>query len=619
MKKRFQIPALLFVVLFATSGAGQAQAGVPSRDEDRLGTESGFGIFQQRCTRCHGNPGAAEHAPAPSTLRQLSPEAIYSALATGTMKVQGQSLSAEEKRRVAESLSGRPLGEAQLGDARNMPNHCSSTTSFHDISTEPAWNGWGAGFSNARFQPAQAAGLSADQVPRLKLKWAFGYPHGVTAAGQPTVVSGRVFVGTDIGYVYSLDAATGCLYWSFQTKASVRNAISIGPVAGQAGKYAAYFGDAKANVYALDAATGELLWTVHVEDHFTARITGAPTLDGDRLYVPVSSFEEFAAEAPDYPCCTFRGSVVALDSSSGRQVWKTYVVPDEPKPTRKNSTGMQLFAPAGASVWNSPTVDVERHAIYFGTGDSETEPAVKTSDSVLALDMNTGKVLWTFQGTENDAYLVGCSGPAKKRSGNCPKVEEPDWDFGASPILRTLPNGQRLLIAAQKSGNVFGLDPDRQGALIWKVNVENKRPRPNPVLVWGGAADEQKAYFGLTSGGMVAIRLEDGTQQWFMPMVAKGFSRVRAGMSAAATVIPGAVFVGGWDGTLHALSTTNGRKLWEFSTARKFTTVNQVAAHGGSFGAPGPTVAGGMLFVGSGYGVFGDDLPGNVLLAFSIE
>ncbi len=595
---------------------GGAQA-KPESDDGPLGTEAGFGVFQQHCTSCHGNPDAPQRAPSPSTLRQLAPEKIYEALTTGTMKVQARRLSDEEKRRVAESLSGRPFGSAQSGDAKNMPNHCSSNPAF-DFSSGPAWNGWGADIDNTRFQGKP--GLTAEQVPRLKLKWAFGYPNGISAAGQPTMVTGRVFVGTDIGYVYSLDAATGCVYWSFQAKASVRNAISVGPVAGsEPAKYAAYFGDAKANVYAVDAASGESLWTTHVEDHFTARITGAPTLNDGRLYVPVSSFEEFAAESADYPCCTFRGSIVALDAGTGRQVWKTYVIPDQPKPTRKNSQGMQQFAPAGASVWNSPTVDVERHAIYFGTGDSETEPAVKTSDAIMALDMNTGEVLWTFQATENDSYLVGCPGLGKKRPDNCPKVEGPDWDFGASPILRTLPDGRRILVAAQKSGNIFGLDPDRHGALLWKVNVESKHPRQNPVLVWGGAADEQNAYFGLTSGGMVAIRLADGARQWFTPMVAKGFGSERAGMAAAATVIPGAVFVGGWDGTLHALSTADGRRLWEFKAARKFTTVNKVAAKGGSFGAPGPTVAGGVVLVGSGYGVFGDDIPGNVLLAFSIE
>jgi polyvinyl alcohol dehydrogenase (cytochrome) len=607
------------IIVFAAAVCVVDARGQAKPDDGPLGTEAGFGVFQRHCTSCHGNPDAPQRVPSPSTLRQLAPEKIYEALSNGTMKVQARGLSDEEKCRVAESLSGRRFGRASSGDAKNMSNPCPGNppTAF-DLSAGPAWNGWGADISNTRFQAN--AGLAAEQVSRLKLKWAFGYPNGVTAAGQPTIVGGRIFVGADIGYVYSLDAATGCVYWSFQANASVRNAISIGPVTGhEPAKYAAYFGDGKANVYAVDVSNGKLLWTTHVEDHFTARVTGAPTLYDGRLYVPVSSFEEFAAQAADYPCCTFRGSVVALDANTGRQVWKTYVIPEEPKPTRKNSQGMQLFAPAGASVWNSPTVDVERHAIYFGTGDAETEPAAPTSDAIMALDMNTGEVLWTFQGTEHDSYLVGCPGPGKKRSDNCPRVEGPDWDFGASPILRTLAGGHRILVAAQKSGNIFGLDPDRRGALRWKVNVESKRPRPNPVLVWGGAADEQNAYFGLTSGGMVAIRLTDGARQWFTPMVAKGFGPERVGMGAAATAIPGAVLVGGWDGMLHALSTADGRKLWEFRTARKFTTVNRVAAKGGSFGAPGPTVAGGMLFVGSGYGVFGDDIPGNVLLAFSIE
>lgn len=621
--KKEILPSFLTRLLFllAITSSVWAQAKLHSKEEEPMGTESGFGVFQQHCSICHGNAAAAKRAPDPSTLRQLAPEQIYEALTTGTMKIQGQKLSDAAKRLVAESLSARPFGGSESGDAAHMPNLCPNNPPLLDPAAGPAWNGWGADVANTRYQSTMA-GISAAQVPRLKLKWAFGYPFGVSAAGQPTIVSGRIFVGTDIGYVYSLDSATGCVYWSFQTKASVRNAISVGLVKGRSGQspeYAVFFGDAKANVYALDAVSGQLLWTTHVEDHFTARITAAPTLYAGRLYVPVSSFEEFAAAAKDYPCCTFRGSVVALAADSGRQLWKTYVIPQEPRPTRKNSAGIQLFAPAGASVWNSPTVDVEKNAIYFGTGDSESEPAVKTSDAIVALDMTAGAVLWTFQATETDSFLMGCDVPPKQRSDNCPKAVGPDWDFGASPILRTLADGRRILLAAQKSGNIFALDPERHGALLWKINVEAKRPRPNPVLVWGGAADEQKAYFGLTSGGMVAIRLSDGSRSWFTPMVAKRATADRAGMSAAVTAIPGVVFVGGWDGTLHALSTKDGHKLWEFPTARKFVTVNKVPAKGGSFGAPGPTIAGGMLFVGSGYGVFGDDLPGNVLLAFSIQ
>ena len=360
------------LVSFLVMGAMIAAWPRPPR---RMGTELGFGIFQERCMSCHGNPNASQQAPDPSALRHLTPEAIYAALTTGAMKVQGQGLTDEEKRRVAEWLGGRPLGSLLAGDAKSMKNHCPNNAPLTDPSGSPAWNGWGVDIENTRFQATSSAGVTADQVPRLRLKWAFGYPNGVTAAGQPTIASGRVFVGTDIGYVYSLDADTGCVYWSFQTEAGVRNAISVAPIT-RAGHltYAVYFGDAKANVYALDASKGGLLWKKHVEDHFTARITGAPTLYEERLYVPVSSSEEWSASSPDYPCCTFRGSIVTLDAKTGRQIWKTYVVPEEPKPTRKNSKGVQLFAPAGASVWNSPTVDVKRRAIYFGTGDSEPSP-----------------------------------------------------------------------------------------------------------------------------------------------------------------------------------------------------------------------------------------------------
>jgi len=603
------------LVSFLVMGAMIAAWPHPQR---RMGTELGFGVFQERCMSCHGNPNASQQAPDPSALRHLTPEAIYAALTTGAMKVQGQGLTDEEKRRVAEWLGGRPLGSLLAGDAKSMKNHCPNNAPLTDPSGSPAWNGWGVDIENTRFQATSSAGVTADQVPRLRLKWAFGYPNGVTAAGQPTIASGGVFVGTDIGYVYSLDADTGCVYWSFQTEAGVRNAISVAPIT-RAGhlRYAVYFGDAKANVYALDASKGGLLWKKHVEDHFTARITGAPTLYEERLYVPVSSSEEWSASSPDYPCCTFRGSIVTLDAKTGRQIWKTYVVPEEPKTTRKNSKGVQLFAPAGASVWNSPTVDVKRRAIYFGTGDSETEPAARTSDSIMALDMVTGRVLWVFQATANDSFLRGCE-PGPNRSESCPGSVGPDWDFGASPILRTLPDGRRILVAASKSGKVFGLDPDKAGTLLWMNNLAVKPPDTNGLIVFGGAADEQNAYFALTSGGMAAIKVETGARVWFTPMGGKGNSPSRLGASAAVTAIPGVAFVGGWDGTLHALSTTDGHRLWEFKTAREFATVNGVAAKGGSFGAPGPTVAGGMLFVGSGYSVFGDT-PRNVLLAFSIE
>jgi len=572
-------------------------------------------LFEQTCAACHGNP-AFERAPDRATLRRMTPEAIYDSLTTGSMRVQAQDLADDAKRAIAEYLADRKLGVAQITDAMLIANRCAATPPL-DPTAVSAWNGWGVDLMNTRYQPSEGARLSASQVPRLKLRWAFGFPGTASVQGQPTLVAGRVFVGVDTGHVYALDAASGCVHWAFRAPAGVRGAVSVGPLTGQGSpRYSAYFGDMRGNVYAVDAASGQLRWTVSVDDHPLARITGAPQLHGNRLYVPVSAHEEDVAANPTYPCCTFRGSVVALDADTGRQIWKTYIIPEAPRPTRKNSKGTQLWAPAGGAVWSAPTIDPQNHALYVGTGDGYTQPAPRTTDAIMALDMDTGKVLWVKQDTENDVWLFGClpSNPSE----NCPQDVGTDQDFGASPILKTLPDGRRILVAGQKNGIVWAHDPDREGAVVWKTDVSGMRPDPRGEIVWGGAADEASAYFGLNSGGLVAVRLTNGEQKWFTPLEPEPGSGQRRGQSSAVTAIPGVVFSGGWDGMVRAFSADNGRLLWEYNTLQQFKTVNGVAAKGGSMGAPGPTVAGGMLFVPSGYVGVQNGLPGNVLLAFSV-
>jgi len=492
-------------------------------------------------------------------------------------------------------------------------NPCPAGSRFGDPAATPAWNGWGVDTSNARFQPAKAAQLPADQIPKLKLKWAFGFPGVRSVMGQPSVVGGRVFIGVDNGSVYSLDAATGCLYWTYQAEAGVRTAITVersGPA-----RYAAFFGDLKANAYAVDAATGELIWKVHVDAHPLARITGAPKVVEGRVYVPVASGEEGAAMRK-YECCSFRGSVVALDAASGRQIWKTYTIADEPRPAGKNSDGMQRWAPAGAGVWNSPTIDLKRRALYVGTGDAFTEPAASTTDAIMAFDLDTGKILWAKQDTENDVWLVGCT--AKTNPENCPKNLGPDHDFGASPILKTLSDGRTILVAGQKSGNVWAHDVDRQGAVVWKTALVGNTTEFGGKIVWGGSADERNAYFGLGPGGIAAVQLRDGERKWFTPLDPAPALSQHPGQEGPLTAISGAIFSGGWDGVLRALSAANGKVIWEYNTVQEFTTVNGVEAKGGSIGAAGPTVAGGTLFVPSGYIGVRNGMPGNVLLAFAI-
>jgi polyvinyl alcohol dehydrogenase (cytochrome) len=585
-------------------------------------SEFGFGIFQQKCLSCHGK-AQYERAPTPAALREMSPEHLYDVLSRGIMfPVVGNQLTEKERRLVAESISGRLMGTAASGDAAKMPNRCVANPPLADPIRYPSWNGWGADLGNTRFQPHSRAGLTLRDVPKLKLKWAFGFPDGSSAYGQPSIVAGHVFVGADTGYVYSLDAKTGCVHWSFQAKAGVRNAMTVAKRLGDAtSSYAVFFGDMKANVYALDADSGRLLWVNHVEDNFTDRVTAAPAYYEGRLYVPISSWEEFRAAEPTYGCCSSVGAVAALDARDGRTLWKTYVISQRPEPTRINSLGVQQFGPAGGSVWNTPTVDPHRHAIYVGTGDGSTYPAADTTDAVLAIDMTSGNIRWSYQVYKNDSYLVGCVADSLTRSDNCPKIQGPDWDIPGSVILRQV-GSRSLLIVGTKPGDVLALDPDKPGELIWRKSVSGGALAgdgpgyPTGVregVQWGGAVSEDTIYYGLSNGGAVAMSLASGDRVWFSPLDKDTNSNVNN--SAAVTAIPGVLFVGGKNGRLHAVATKDGSPLWSFNTAKIFDTVNKVRAKGGSISAPGATVAGGMLFVGSGYSITSGE-PGNVLLAF---
>ncbi len=594
---------LAFVVVLSIAKAHAQAPPAPSARQ----------LFDQTCTQCHGNPEVSR-ASDPSVLRRMTPERIYEVLTTGTMSVQAQDLSDGARRAIAEYLGDRKLGAGAVGDAKLMSNRCEARPPIRSLTAVPAWNGWGVDLANTRFQPARAAALSADDVPKLRLKWAFGLPGASAVYGQPTLAAGRVFVGADTGYVYALDQASGCAHWSFQAQAGVRSAVTIGTVVGTT-RIAAYFGDMKGNVYAVDAASGEQIWRVSVDAHALTRITAAPALHGNRLYVSVGSFEEGAATSARYPCCTFRGSVVALSTDTGRQIWKTFTIPDAPTPTRTTPAGTQQFGPSGAGVWAAPTIDPRRNALYVGTGNAYSKPVAATTDAIMAFDLDTGRVLWTAQALAGDAWIPGCA-PGSS-TGNCPDGLGPDYDFGASPILTTLPNGRRALISVQKSGQVWAHDPDEGGRLLWKTTHSGAPPNAEGEMVWGAAVDGQKVYVGLTSGGVAAQALSSGRLAW-MSAIAPATGR-RGGHSGAVSGVPGVVFSGGWDGVLRALSTDTGRVLWEYDTLRDFETVNRVPGRGGSMGAPGPTIAGGMVFVGSGYIGVRNGTPGNVLLAFGLE
>ncbi len=368
----------------------------------RLSESTGVNLFNNNCTSCHGSP-PVENAPTEAVIKQMPPERIFEAITTGAMKNMAQKLSDDDKRLLAEYMGGRKLDREDAGDAKNMPNVCASHPAVKDLNA-PAWNGW-SDLLNTRFQPAKAAGLSAGQVSRLKLKWAFGFP-GATALYGETVVDGRVYVSSNAGYVYSLDAETGCVHWSFHSAAVVRSGVTVGAAKAGSARLLAYFGDIRGNAYALDATNGELIWKTQADSQPLARITGNPRLYQERLYVPIASLEEDESRSASHVCCTFRGAVVALDAETGKQIWKTYTIPEEPKFIKKNSMGVDYMGPSGAGVWTAPIVDPKRRALYFGTGNSFSEPAA-TSDSIMALNMDTGKIRWWKQAWANDVWHGG--------------------------------------------------------------------------------------------------------------------------------------------------------------------------------------------------------------------
>ena len=615
-----RITVWLFTILATTAGSAAL-----AQD-----TASGEKLYGQYCAMCH-EQSAKTRAPERESLKQRTPESIYEALRSGnmgsTMQVGMAALTEGQKRTLAEYLSGRPLGAMIPSDAASMPNTCSASP-LGDALKGPGWNGWGGDLQNSRYQPPAVAGITAAQVPRLKLKWAFGLPNVTVAYGAPSVSGGRLYLPAENGHVYSLNASTGCVYWSFEAKGAVRAAVTIAKLNGPGpARYAAYFADQRANVYALDAATGRLLWTQLADPFPIARITGSPIVYEGRLYVGVSAAENSTANGAraDYECCTFRGSLVAYDAATGKLVWKSYTIPEEPKPTRKNLTGAQLYGPAGASIWSAPTIDAKRQLVYVTTAEAFTQPAAPTTDSIIAMDLETGKIRWSFQGTANDVFVVGCPNRANL---SCPDEMGPDFDFGSSAMLRTLPDGRDIVVASQKSGVTHAVDPDT-GKVLWQTRVGKGSTAGGTQ--WGSAADSRMVYvpnsdvrFGpAEAGGLAAINMATGKQVWFVkPPVpdcgaAKDKTLCMPAQSAAVTAIDGAVFSGTVNGIMRAYSTVDGRVLWEYDSVREYTTVNGVPGKGGSMNGPGPVVAGGMLYFNSGYGKSG--IGGNVLLAFAPE
>jgi polyvinyl alcohol dehydrogenase (cytochrome) len=575
--------------------------------------EDGAALYKERCAQCHD--AAGERAPSIATIRQMTGQAIYAALTSGAMKSQASGLSTQQ-------LISLLVYIAPVGGANEKPafeKNCAGKSTSEAGASE--WGGWSPSVTNSRYQDAKAAGITAAEVPRLKLKWAFNLGELTMARGQPAVSRNRIFVGTLAGDIYAIDAVSGCIHWAFKATAGVRSGVTVGEANGVP---AIFFGDRSAVMYALNADTGELLWKTRPVEHLLATATATPRFYKGVVYQGFSSIEEALVVDPNAECCSFRGSVVALDAATGRTIWQSFTIAEAAKPS---GPGKGL-GPSGAGIWSTPTIDEQKGALYVATGDNYSDPVTETSDAVLAFDLKTGKRLWSRQFTQRDAYNSACN---SRTRANCPSEDGPDFDFGQPPILVQLGAGKRALVIAQKSGMVHAMDPDAEGRILWQT-----RAGAGGLLggsQWGSAADNRRVYVAISDavvhsvvdpaapgghrialdlkqgGGLRAIDLNSGTIAWRSKPSAQ---------SAAVTAIPGVVFSGALDGHMRAYSSADGKVIWDFDTAREFSTVNGKPGHGGSIDATGAAVAGGLVIVNSGYNQFGG-MPGNVLLVFSAD
>jgi polyvinyl alcohol dehydrogenase (cytochrome) len=590
----FRLGALVAALSFAASAA----------------PVSGEAVYARRCAVCHEQIN--ERIPSRDTLKKMPATRILRALDFGAMMSIAYPMSRDERDAVS-----KYIGTNQPEAPPPASAFCSDRKVTVADKTKFVWNGWSPSGDNTRFQPADVAGLTVDQVKNLKLKWAFGFDGDVTAFAQPTVFDNQIFVGSAGGMIHALRADTGCLQWVYQVAGPVRAGMLVVP---NGSTHAVLFGDQTGWFYSLEAETGKLLWKQHIETHDTARLTGAAVANDGIVYAPVASWEETRSSNPDYTCCNFRGSLVAMRIKDGSQVWKSYMV-EEPKESGKTAAGKVKIGPSGASIWASPLIDLKRKLIYVTTGDNFSNPATLTSDALVAIDMATGKIAWSKQVTEGDVS---------------PSEKGPDFDFGAPPMLVKTPAGKEMIVAGQKSGIVYGFDPDKKGELVWQVRVG--KGGSNGGVQWGTSFDGRNVYAATSDkvttrtngpngepirsldptkgGGLTALHVADGSKAWFVepkPCPDPGCSPAQ---SAALTSIPGVVFSGSYDGHLRAYAAEDGAVLWDVNTLGDFKTVNGVKAHGGAMDGAGPVIVHGMVLVNSGYPRFGG-LPGNVLLAFT--
>lgn len=565
-------------------------------------------LFAKRCAVCH--EGTQANIPSRTSLTYRGPDSVVRSLTDGLMKEMAVGLSAEQIDSLAVLLTGRK----PTGFVDPMKNACDKS-SAPVVVAEDDWSSLSGDLHNTRFKANSS--IKAKDIDQLQVEWAFAYPGG--APGVASLAGGRLFLATGTGYIMALDADTGCTYWAYDNGGAITRRVSVAPIEPGSKQVGVFFGDANGRATALDARTGKLLWQTEIEEHVLSRVTSAPSIYNGRVYVPVSSIEDPLTHDPSYQCCTSRGSVVALDASTGDLIWKQYNIMQAPKAlAHDEQSHAAAFSPAGAAVYLPLAIDARRNVLYAATAESYTVENPPGPYSVIAYDLDTGARKWEQQ------FLPG----AAEREKVCKAVGYTDcrnlFSMGTAVTIQTLPDGREILLAGQKWGYVYALDPDNEGQLLWKNKVAAGGDLGG--IMYGVAVDQDAVYVPISDaytekpGGLVRLDPKTGKTRWQIEAPEAQCSwdkeECEAAAVSAATLIPGAVFVGFSDGHLRVYGTESGNLLRDFDLARPFEAANGIPAHGGPVNGYPVIVGEDAIYVVSGGST--QTRPGNVLLKLTV-
>ncbi len=588
----------------------------------------GRAVYEKTCSTCHATPVNAR-APTLVGLQVMTPQRLREVISEGgIMAPMAAGLSEKEK---ADLIAWLTAGQATAPASWTDAIMCSAEKRAVSASATVVSGGFGVDGAQTRSYTSTQAGLKKADLGNLEVAWAIAFPGQGSGTGASILSDGTMFV-TGGQKVVALDAATGCAKWTYA--ASSRNTPAIGEIGGK--KVIAF--SVGRDIHVLDAATGALVWKASGQpvNGTGGAVRGGVIFARDKIVVPLSASGVASGANPKSECCSGHGSVVVLNAKDGSHAWEWHTMKEPEYNGQVSSAGVKQKGPSGAPIWSVPVYDAKRNHIIVTSGENTSHPGTDTSDAVIAIDLDTGKVAWQYQAMAADVWNMACDVESGKNGPNCPVLfggDGRDYDFGAGAVV-TSAGGKDIVLAGQKSGHAWALDANT-GKVLWSQRVGEGTALGG--VHWGITTDGTNMIVPIndplispdpkfvSKAGLYAFNLKTGKPAWSFaakPDCAGERNKLvtncetRYGFSAAPLVIDGAVVGATLGGQVYVLDSKTGAVINKLDTIGPQKTLNSaVAGKGGSIDSHGVSAGFGMIFVNSGYGSF-SQTPGNVLIAY---